>query len=185
MSILPKERNAEFGIFKSAHINYHLHQRNVMSHRRKSREAALQVLYALDVMERDVGETFTSFWGNFDLQEDARQFAFFLTQGSWGKKEEIDAAISQHSENWSLSRMARVDRNILRMAVYELLYCPDIPPKVTLNEAIDLAKLYGSENSGSFINGILDALYADMRKMGMDKAKTPLEDMTWEAEIPS
>ncbi|MDR2861782.1 MAG: transcription antitermination factor NusB [Syntrophobacterales bacterium] len=156
-----------------------------MSHRRKSREAALQVLYALDVLERDVGETFTAFWGNFDPQEDARQFALLLIQGSWGKKEEIDTTISQHSENWSLSRMARVDRNILRMAVYELLYCLDIPPKVTINEAIDLAKIYGSENSGSFINGILDALYADMRKMGMDKTKIPLEEITYEADIPS
>ena len=154
-----------------------------MSHRRKSREAALQVLYALDVMDRDIGETFTSFWENFDPQEDAHQFALLLTEGSWSKKEEIDAAISQHSENWSLSRMARVDRNILRMAVYELLHCPDIPPKVTLNEAIDLAKIFGSENSGSFINGILDALYADMRKLGLEKTKVFLEDMALEAEI--
>jgi len=148
-----------------------------MSHRRKSREAALQVLYALDAMERNVEETFSAFWGNFDPQEDARQFALLLTHGSWSKKEEIDAVIRQHSENWSLSRMARVDRNILRMAVYELFYCPDIPPKVTINEAIDLAKLYGSENSGSFINGILDALYGDMRKMEMEKTKIHLEDM--------
>ena len=147
-----------------------------MSHRRKSREAALQVLYALDAMERDVEESFSTFWSNFEPQEDARQFALLLIHGSWTKKEEIDAIISQHSENWSLSRMARVDRNILRMAVYELLYCPDIPPKATINEAIDLAKLYGSENSGSFINGILDAFYVDMRKMGMEK-------MALEAEI--
>ena len=143
----------------------------------------LQVLYALDALERDVEEAFSAFWGSFAPQEDARQFAFLLIHGAWSKKEELDATISQHSENWSLSRMTRVDRNILRMAVYELLYCPDIPPKVTLNEAIDLAKLYGSENSGSFINGILDALYADMRKMGMEKTKIPFESMTYEAEI--
>jgi len=154
-----------------------------MSHRRKSREVTLQILYALDAMEGSVEETFSKFWENFDPQEDARQFAMLLTHGSWSKKEEIDATISQHSEHWSLSRMARVDRNILRMAVYELLYCPDIPPKVTLNEAIDLAKLYGSENSGSFINGILDALYAYMRKMEMEKTKAPLGDMICEADI--
>jgi len=156
-----------------------------MSHRRKSREAALQVLYALDATEKNVGETFSVFWDNFDPQEDAREFAFLLIHGSWDKKEEIDATIIQHSENWSLSRMARVDRNILRMAVYELIYCPGIPPKVTINEAIDLAKLYGSENSGSFINGILDALYMDMRKMGMEKTKEPLKDMTYEADMSS
>jgi N utilization substance protein B len=65
--------------------------------------------------------------------------------------------------------MSRVDRNILRMAVYELLYCPDIPPKVTLNEAIDLGKMYGSENSGSFINGILDAVYLKLYKEQADQ----------------
>ena len=92
-----------------------------------------------------------------------RPFSSLLIEGTWNKREYLDELISRHSENWSLSRMARVDRNILRMAVYELLFCDDIPPKVTLNEAIDLGKIYGSENSGSFINGILDALYADMR----------------------
>ena len=87
-----------------------------------------------------------------------------MIEGAFDKKEEIDNLISSCSDNWSLARMSRVDRNILRMAVYELLYCPDIPPKVTLNEAIDLGKLYGSENSGSFINGILDAIYLKLYK---------------------
>jgi len=155
-----------------------------MSYRRRSREAALQVLYALDVVDGDIDATFTAFWKNFDPREDTREFALFLTEGSWSRKEEIDAAIMQHSANWSLARMARVDRNILRIAAYELLYCDDIPPKVTLNEAIDLAKLYGSENSGAFINGILDALYAHMRKMGLEKAKFPLESMALETEVP-
>jgi N utilization substance protein B len=67
--------------------------------------------------------------------------------------------------------MSRVDRSILRIAVYELLYCEDIPPKVTLNEAIDLGKTYGSENSGSFINGILDALYGKLQKTGTEDGK--------------
>lgn len=134
-----------------------------MSHRRKAREVALKVLYALDVINRDVEGAIDLFWANFDAPDDARAFSSLLIEGTWQKRESLDELISQHSENWSLSRMARVDRNILRMAVYELLFCDDIPPKVTLNEAIDLGKIYGSENSGSFINGILDALYADMR----------------------
>ena len=71
---------------------------------------------------------------------------------------EIDRLIEQYSENWRLDRMNIVDRNILRMATFELLYCEEIPPKVTLNEAIDLGKRYGSEDSGSFINGILDRI---------------------------
>jgi len=134
-----------------------------MSHRRKAREVALKVLYGLDVINRDAGEAIDLFWANFGAPEDARPFSSLLVEGTWSKKEHLDELISRHSENWSLSRMARVDRNILRLAVYELIYCDDIPPKVTLNEAIDLGKIYGSENSGSFINGILDALYADMR----------------------
>ena len=68
-----------------------------------------------------------------------------------------------------MARMSRVDKSILRMAVYELLFCPDIPPKVTLNEAIDLGKMYGSENSGAFINGILDALYGRLRNKDEDQ----------------
>ncbi len=134
-----------------------------MSHRRKAREVALKVLYSLDVINQDVERTIGLFWANFDAPDDAKAFSSLLIEGTWQKRDYLDELISRHSENWSLSRMARVDRNILRMAVYELLFCDDIPPKVTLNEAIDLGKIYGSENSGSFINGILDALYADMR----------------------
>ncbi len=136
-----------------------------MSHRRKAREVALKVLYSLDVINQDVERTIGLFWANFDAPDDARAFSSLLIEGTWQKRDYLDELISRHSENWSLSRMARVDRNILRMAVYELLFCNDIPPKVTLNEAIDLGKIYGSENSGSFINGILDALYADMRSV--------------------
>jgi N utilization substance protein B len=151
-----------------------------MSHRRKAREVALKVLYALDVVNRDVEGAIDQFWTNFDAPEDARAFSSLLIEGTWQKRDYLDELISRHSENWSLMRMARVDRNILRMAVYELLFCDDIPPKVTLNEAIDLGKIYGSENSGSFINGILDALYADMRAPEVEpnriiKAKLELE----------
>ncbi len=139
-----------------------------MSHRRKAREVALKVLYALDVVNKDTGETIESFWANFEAPDDARTFSSLLVEGTWQKREYLDQLIGRHSENWSLARMARVDRNILRMAVYELLFCDDIPPKVTLNEAIDLGKIYGSENSGSFINGILDALYVGMREAKPD-----------------
>ncbi|MBU0651357.1 MAG: transcription antitermination factor NusB, partial [Proteobacteria bacterium] len=77
--------------------------------------------------------------------------------------------IGGSSENWTMARMSRVDKSILRMAVYELLFCRDIPPKVTLNEAIDLGKVYGSENSGAFINGILDDLYGKLRRKDEDQ----------------
>mgnify|MGYP001477573003 CR=1 FL=1 len=134
-----------------------------MRTRRKAREVALQVLYQLDVLNIDVNEAVDLFWNNFDASEETRDFSSILIQGAWTQREEIDKLIISCSENWSLGRMSRVDKNILRMAAYELLYCQDIPPKVTLNEAIDLGKTYGSENSGAFINGILDAIYEKMK----------------------
>ena len=147
-----------------------------MQKRRQAREIALQVLYGLDVAERDVDEAIRLFWGIFELSSEpeseivfsdkVKSFAAHLIHGAWDHRHTIDALISGSSEHWSLGRMSRVDRCILRMAIYELLYCDDIPPKVSLNEAIDLGKTYGSESSGSFINGILDALYADFDKRG-------------------
>ena len=138
--------------------------------RRKAREIALQVLYQLDVLKIDSKEGIDLFWEHFSAPDDAREFASELIEGTWSRRDEIDRLISTCSENWSLERMARVDRNILRLAVYELLYGQGIPPKVALNEAIDLGKEFGSENSGSFINGILDALYTKLRQDHADQA---------------
>lgn len=129
-----------------------------MRGRRKAREIALQVLYGLNFVNVDVQEALDLFWGNFVAPKAAKEFAAFLVQGICEHKEELDKLIAGCSDNWSLGRMSRVDINILRLAVFEFLYCDDIPPKVTLNEAVDLGKTFGSENSGSFINGILDAL---------------------------
>jgi N utilization substance protein B len=134
-----------------------------MHQRRKAREVTLQVLYELDVQPISIEEAIGRFWANFEAPEEARDFSSLLIEGAWSHREEIDNLISGSSENWTMARMSRVDKSILRMAVYELLFCPDIPPKVTLNEAIDLGKVYGSENSGAFINGILDALYGRLR----------------------
>ncbi len=139
-----------------------------MHQRRKAREVALQVLYALDVQRIDIQEAIDRFWANFDAPEEANSFSSSLIEGAWNNRVQIDNLISGSSENWSMARMSRVDKSILRMAVYELLFCHDIPPKVTLNEAIDLGKVYGSENSGAFINGILDALYGKLRKKDED-----------------
>jgi N utilization substance protein B len=133
-----------------------------MHFRRKAREAAVQILYGLDVQERDPWEALEHYWQHFDRSElpgEAREFAANLVIGTWERRAELDGLIESCSEHWSLPRMSKVDKAILRMAVYELHFCPDIPPKVALNEAIDLGKLFGSENSGAFINGILDALH--------------------------
>ena len=135
-----------------------------MRGRRKAREIALQVLYGLNFVDIDVQKALDLFWGNFVAPKAAKEFAAFLVQGTCEHKEELDKLIAGCSDNWSLGRMSKVDISILRLAVFEFLYCDDIPPKVTLNEAVDLGKTFGSENSGSFINGILDALNLKLNK---------------------
>jgi len=132
--------------------------------RRKAREIAMQVLYGLDVSRGNLKETIDLFWKNFNVPEKVKAFSSVLVEGAWNNRKQIDTLIGGCAENWSVERMSRVDRSILRMAVYELLYCRDIPPKVAINEAIDLGKLFGSENSGAFINGVLDALYTKLRE---------------------
>jgi len=135
-----------------------------MRGRRKAREIALQVLYGLNFEDIDVQKALDLFWSNFVAPKAAKEFAAFLVQGTCEHKEELDKLIAGCSDNWSLGRMSKVDISILRLAVFEFLYCDDIPPKVTLNEAVDLGKTFGSENSGSFINGILDALNLKLNK---------------------
>ncbi len=129
-----------------------------MGKRRKSRELALQALYQLDIVKEDPEALLQLFWENFSPQEEVKAFCSSLIEGAWRKREEIDELVKRNCENWRVERMAIVDRNILRVAVFELLYCSDIPYKVTLNEAIEMAKKFGSEDSGSFINGVLDRI---------------------------
>ena len=135
-----------------------------MGSRRKSRELALQILFELDTNQSDVQKAINQFWKNFDYPEDLREFSERLVEGVAQHREELDRLISKHAKNWSLSRIDRVDRNILRAAIFELAHCPDIPPKVAINEAIELSKKFGSEKSSSFINGILDKIAQEIKK---------------------
>jgi N utilization substance protein B len=141
-----------------------------MSSRRRSREMAIQVLYQVDMVHSDLAEALRLFCEHFKAPEAIRDFAFELALGTHGHREEVDTLIKRFSEHWRLERMSIVDRNILRLATYELLYRPDIPAKVSINEAVDIGKKYGSEDSGSFINGILDRirLYLEGREQAMD-----------------
>jgi N utilization substance protein B len=126
--------------------------------RRKSREFALQVLYQLEITKQDALQAMVRSRKNFSPEEAEDEFAKRIVIGVLERRQEIDRLIEERSENWRLDRMTAIDRNILRIALFELLYCSEIPPKVTINEAIDLGKRYGSEESGSFINGILDRI---------------------------
>ena len=132
--------------------------------RRKARECALQILYQIDVSGHEVAEALSAFWQNFQPEVDVAEFATALVQGVCERQAEIDKRIQEASHHWKLDRMAKVDRNVLRIAVFEILFRPDIPKKVTLNEAIEIAKRYGTEDSGAFINGVLDHISASVER---------------------
>ncbi len=140
-----------------------------MSIRRRAREIALQVLYQLDLGRGDTQEVLDLYWGNFQPSQKAREFCQRLIEGVRRSQDQIDPLIEENSENWTLKRMAVVDRNILRLATFELLHCPDIPFKVTLNEAIELAKKFGADDSSAFINGILDKIHSLLAPLPNDR----------------
>lgn len=133
-----------------------------MGARRLGRELALQALYALDMNPMDVTKALRLFWDENPAPNESRNFADMLVGGVYAHRGEIDRRIEEKSRNWALSRMAKVDVNILRLAVFELLYVNDIPRNVTINEAIEIAKKYGSEDSPAFVNGILDEIGSDL-----------------------
>ena len=131
-----------------------------MRKRTKAREFTLQILYQTDITKNDAKDCLADFWKNREDKTEAsiKEFAEGIVLGIIEHEGEIDAQISEVATNWQLERMAVVDRNILRIATYELLYRQDIPPKVSINEAIDIAKKYGDQDSGKFVNGILDKI---------------------------
>jgi transcription antitermination protein NusB len=138
-----------------------------MGSRRTGRERALQALYQLDVAEGGPREALEAAWASSEEgQNDANAHAFAaeLVNGVQQQLAHIDALIEEHSHNWRLERMARIDRNILRLAIFELKYREDIPRKVTLNEAIELGKRFGTEESSAFINGLLDRVAVALEK---------------------
>jgi len=132
--------------------------------RRKAREVALQFLYQLDLQgEADPAPHGAEFWARHPLDEDVHEFADAIVRGTKTRQDEIDTIIARFTEHWDLERMAVVDRNILRLAVYELGWRADTPPKVVINEAIEIAKKFGTRESSRFINGILDRVHRALR----------------------
>jgi N utilization substance protein B len=134
-----------------------------LAKRTKARERAVQALYQIDVAATDLDEALSRFWKSFEpVEREVMDLAEALVRGVARQRREIDEAIEAVSTNWRIDRMARVDRNVLRLAVHELLHRPDVPVKVVLNEAIELGKKFGSESSGAFINGVLDKIAAGL-----------------------
>src|SRR5258706_14082683 len=135
-----------------------------MGSRRKARECALQMLFAADFAEAGPGEVLETYWvelGDADVEETAREFATRLAAGTLSRIETLDERIRSRAEHWRIPRMAIVDRNILRLAVYEFLYEPT-PRTVALNEALEIARRLSTYEPTQFINGILDAIKSDL-----------------------
>ena len=129
-----------------------------MGKRRQSREVALKLLYALEVTHAEAQDILRTSWAEQMMSDDIRDFTTLLVLGVPKRQDEIDTYIQECSTNWSLDRIGLVERNILRFAIYELCFLPEIPPNVTINEAVEVAKKYGTEDAPAFINGILDRI---------------------------
>lgn len=130
-----------------------------MGTRRRARELAIQVLFHLEFSPDDPDKTFELIYENFSSQRSIRPFSRELVLGVCENREALDELLVRASKNWRLERMSRLDRSILRLASFEILFREDIPPKVSIDEAVEAGKKFGSEDSGSFINGILDNIY--------------------------
>lgn len=134
--------------------------------RRKSREKALQVLYQADIAEIGIEKALENVFANESLDIRVKEFAERLALCTWKNRNEIDAYISKYSIGWKMERLANVDRNILRIAVCEMLYEPEIPYKVSIDEAVELAKKYSTEKAAAFVNGILDSVKRELEEGG-------------------
>ncbi len=130
--------------------------------RRKARELALQVLYRMDINPCGPDQALEESLDDGRGDPRAADFARELVLGGFARRDEIDRVIAAASSKWGIGRMAVVDRNILRLAVYELLAAPKTPPRVVLDEAIELAKSFGGEESANFVNGVLDRIMSDL-----------------------
>ena len=139
-----------------------------MGKRHQARELALQVLFHMELNQGDPGDCFDLISSSFEPPDASSSFSRQLVVGVWEQKEELDSLIRKASKHWRLERMPIVDRNVLRIALYEVLYLKDIPPKVSIDEAVELGKKFGTEESGAFINGVLDSIYHKMEEKETD-----------------
>jgi len=133
-----------------------------MGERRKGRELALQALYQQEITGELSDRALRLFWENFEGSEPVKEFALTLVRGVADRREEIDAVIGKVTQNWRLERLSKVDLNVLRLATYELLGTPEVPASVVINEAIEIARRFGSQESSMFVNGVLDQVAAQL-----------------------
>jgi N utilization substance protein B len=135
-----------------------------MGSRHQARERALQILFQYDIHGKP-GLWLDEFWKPLQIDEDTKAFAEQIVAGVLQRKAEIDAVLAKYAINWKVSRMPIVDRNILRAGLYEFFWMDDVPAKVTLDEAVELAKSFGDEEASKFVNGVLDKVLASEPKL--------------------
>jgi len=135
-----------------------------MRKRTQARECALKILYQIEIHHEEAAEVLGRFWEHQSEDDDVRRYAEKIVTGMIERIGEIDQKIEAVAMNWKLKRMAILDRNILRLGAYEILFTDDIPPKVAINEAVNMAKKYSQADSGKFVNGILDKLAGGLLK---------------------
>lgn len=152
-----------------------------MGTRRRARELAMQALFYMDTQQNGSPRMLERFCENFSLPQNVRPFFLQLVNGVLAAQPQIDSLIERYSKNWRVHRMSCVDRNVMRVAVFEMLFCPDIPPKVSINEAIDVAKKFGTEESGAFINGIVDRIRIALEN-GEIQSDMPIETASKKSE---
>jgi len=134
-----------------------------MDRRTRARELTMQALYQLDVQGPDLFELLDRFFTEADEDDFVRKLASDWTKGTWENLEQCDEPIIASTIKWQFTRLSPVDKSILRLAVYQLKFCPDIPPKVVINEAIELAKKFSTDKSPAFVNGVLDAILKKLK----------------------
>ena len=147
-----------------------------MGSRRKARECVLQMLYQFDVGGNSADDVMQTYWSSNEGGDDVRSFSSEILCGIAREIESLDKHIAENSTNWKITRMAAVDKNILRLAVYELFFREDIPVKVTINEAVEIAKKFGTKDSGAFVNGVLDNI-----AKGLEKKDVSVEEVLEDA----
>ena len=135
-----------------------------MRRRTRARELALKFLYQVDITKEDYPTILGQFWQKQRLEKPVKEFAEQIIQGTLANVAQIDSLLAKYAQNWQLKRMAVIDRNILRLACFELLFLEEVPPKVSINEAVELAKKFGDLESSKFVNGILDKIHKSEAK---------------------
>ncbi len=134
-----------------------------MDRRTRARELTMQALYQLDVQGPDLFQLLDRFFTEADEDDFVRKLASDWTRGTWENLEQCDEPIIASTIKWQFTRLSPVDKSILRLSVYQLKFCPDIPPKVVINEAIELAKKFSTDKSPAFVNGVLDAILKKLK----------------------